>query len=114
MFNAKVAGSCTTDALYFATSADGLTWRTYQSPVLRRGAIPEFADIVYRATFAYEEKRDVVSIWHSGARSTSGVYEWHAAFERLRRADLLDLVNRRDAAVRLPSSAPPLTNATAP
>src|SRR4030095_11135029 len=27
MFNGKVAGSCTTDALYLATSPDGITWR---------------------------------------------------------------------------------------
>jgi hypothetical protein len=114
LFNAKVAGSCNTDALYLATSADGLTWRTYPSPVLRRGAIPEFADIVYRATFAYDADRDVISIWHSGARFVSMAYEWHAAFERIRRPDLLDEVNRADAAVRVPSFAPPLTNATAP
>ena len=70
MFNGKVAGSCTTDALYIATSADGVAWRTYRSPVLRRGSIPELADVVYRATFAYEADRDLVSIWHSGAMFT--------------------------------------------
>ena len=87
MFNGKVAGSCTTNALYLATSPDGLTWRTYRSPVLRRGAIPEFADVVYRATFSYEADRDLVSIWYSGARSNARVYEWRAAFERRRRDD---------------------------
>ena len=114
MFNGKVAGSCTTSALYLATSADGMTWRTYGSPVLRRGAIPEFADVVYRATFAYEADRDLVSIWHSGARSTPRGYEWRAAFERRRRIDLFSGVDRADAAYVAESSAPPLTNATAP
>lgn len=114
LFNAKFAGSCTTDVLYFATSPDGLTWRTYRSPVIRRGAIPEFTDVVYRATFAYDEKRDAISIWHSGARSTFAGYEWHAAFERLRRADLMGRVDRPDVASWSPSGAPPLTNATAP
>lgn len=113
MFNAKQPGSCSTAALYFATSPDGLTWRTYPSPVLRRGAIPEFSEIVYRATFAYDARRDAVSIWHSGARFATR-YQWHAAFERMRRGDLIDRVTRPDAAVRVPSSAPPLTNATAP
>jgi hypothetical protein len=113
MFNAKQTGSCTTEALYLATSPDGLTWRTYQAPVLRRGAIPEFSEVVYRATFAYDSLRDAVSIWHSGARFAMR-YEWHAAFERMRRGDLIGRVNRPDAAVRVPSSAPPLTNATAP
>jgi hypothetical protein len=54
MYNGKVAGSCTTEALFLATSADGVTWKTFASPVLRRGAIPELADVVYRATFAYD------------------------------------------------------------
>jgi hypothetical protein len=114
MFNGKVAGSCTTDALFIATSADGLTWRTYRSPVLRRGAIPELADVVYRATFAYDADRDLVSLWHSGARFTTRGYEWHAAFERRSRAELFDAVGRLDAAFASSSTAPPLTNATAP
>ena len=114
LYNGKVAGSCTTEALYIATSADGITWKTYRSPILRRGAIPEFADVVYRATFAYDPQRDVVSLWHSGARFTSRGYEWHAAFERRRRAELFEDGARMNAIVAAPSSAPPLTNATAP
>ena len=114
LFNGKVAGSCTTEALYVATSGDGITWRTYQSPVLRRGAIPEFEDVVYRSTFAYDADRDLVSLWYSGARSTSRGYEWHAAFERRTRTDLFDGVARSDVALIAPSTAPPLTNATAP
>ena len=114
LFNGKVAGSCTTEALYVATSGDGITWRTYQSPVLRRGAIPEFEDVVYRSTFAYDADRDLVSLWYSGARSTSRGYEWHAAFERRTRTELFDGVARSDVALIAPSTAPPLTNATAP
>ena len=114
MFNGKVSGSCTTEALYLATSADGLTWRTYPSPVLVRGAIPEFADVVYRASFAYDPERDLVSIWHSGARYASRGYEWHAAFERRRRSVLFETIGRVTAAMIAPSTAPPLTNATAP
>jgi hypothetical protein len=115
MYNGKTAGSCTTDALYVATSADGVNWRTFRSPVLRRGAIPEFADVVYRSTFAYDAGRDLVSLWYSGARSTSRGYEWRAAFERRRASELFESVARIDAAAFLvPTSAPPLTNATAP
>jgi len=114
LFNGKVAGSCTTDALFIATSGDGVTWRTYRSPVLRRGAIPELADIVYRSTFAYDAERDLVSLWYSGARYTTRGYEWHAAFERRGRIDLFDGVTRMNAAAIAPSTAPPLTNATAP
>lgn len=114
LYNGKVAGSCTTEALYIATSPDGVNWRTFRSPVLRRGAIPEFADIVYRATFAYDPERDLVSLWHSGARATSRGYEWHAAFERRPRSDLFDSVARLESAAIIPTSAPPLTNETAP
>ena len=114
LFNGKVSGSCTTNAVYLATSADGVTWRTYPSPVLRRGAIPELADIVYRATFAYDAERDLVSIWHSGARHTTRGYEWHAAFERRRREDLFDAVGRVTSAFSRPTTAPALTNVTAP
>ena len=114
LFNGKLDGSCTTDALYLATSADGVTWKTYAALVLRRGAIPELADIVYRATFSYDPQRDVVSLWHSGARYTSRGYEWHAAFERRRRTDLFEVAARLQAAAVQPPNTPPLTNATAP
>jgi hypothetical protein len=114
LYNAKIAGSCTTDALYLATSADGLTWTTFPSPVLRRGAIPELGDIVYRSTFAYDADRDLVSLWYSGARFTGQGYEWHAAFERRRRVDLFGALDRVMAAATQPATAPPLTNATAP
>jgi len=114
LFNGKVSGSCTTDALYLGTSADGVTWRTYPAPVLTRGAIPELADVVYRATFAYDSERDLVSLWHSGARHTARGYEWHAAFERRRREDLFDAIGRVTTAFIGPTTAPPLTNETAP
>ena len=114
LFNGKLSGSCTTDALYLATSADGVAWKTYAAPILRRGAIPELADIVYRATFSYDPQRDVVSLWHSGARYTTGGYEWHAAFERRPRADLFEAAARLQAAASKPPTTPPLTNATAP
>jgi hypothetical protein len=114
LFNGKTAGSCTTEALFLATSADGVKWKTYPAPVLRRGAIPELADIVYRATFSYDPQRDVVSLWHSGARYTSRGYEWHAAFERRPRADLFQDAARLQVTFAQASSAPPLTNATAP
>jgi hypothetical protein len=55
-----------------------------------------------------------VSIWYSGARSTTRGYEWHAAFERRRRDDVFAAVGRADNAYIAASTAPPLTNETAP
>ena len=88
VYNVKTAGSCTTPALYLATSADGVTWTTYPAPVLARGAIAEFANVVYRSTFAYDPTSDVVTFWYSGAAYTGSGWVWRAAEQRRRRADL--------------------------
>jgi len=114
VFNGKVRGSCTTQALYLATSTDGMAWRTFPSPVLRSGAIPELADIVYRATFAYEAERDLVALWHSGARYRSGGYEWRAAYERRRRSELFEAAARAEPAFIARVPRVELDNSTAP
>ena len=88
LYNVKTAGSCTTPAVYLATSADGLHWTTYPSPVLVRDAIPEFAHVVYRSTFAYDATRDEVTLWYSGARWTGTAWIWRAAIQRRSRAAL--------------------------
>lgn len=112
---AKTPGSCTTAELLLATSADGEIWHTYPAPVLRRGALVEFSDIVYRSTLSYDAESDLVSLWYSGARYVSSQYEWRVAYERRRRADLFaDISNRLGAAALGDSRGPPLTNKTAP
>ena len=72
------------------------------------------ADYAWRHYGKTPTQRDLVSIVHSGARYVSRGYEWHAAFERRRRTDLLEQIGRLNAAMVTPSTAPPLTNATAP
>ncbi|HEX5632575.1 MAG TPA: hypothetical protein VFX50_05080, partial [Gemmatimonadales bacterium] len=94
LYNGKTPGSCTTPALFLATSADGVTWTTYPSPVLARGTLPAFADIVYRATFQYDATSDVVTLWHSGARYEGGRYVWSSAVEARRRDALFGLLNQ--------------------
>jgi hypothetical protein len=88
VFNVKTAGSCTTPALYFASSADGVSWVTYPSPVLARGAIPEFSDIIYRSTFAYDSTAGVIDFWYSGAHYGADRYVWHSAYQRRFRANV--------------------------
>ncbi len=92
-FNAKTPGSCATPALFLATSEDGVVWTTYPSPVLARGSYPEFADIVYRATFHYDAASDVVTLWHSGARYEAGGYVWRSLVEARTRTDLFGSVS---------------------
>jgi hypothetical protein len=74
VYNVKQGGSCTTATLHFATSKDGLTWTPAQSPVLNRGVIAAFNDIVYRAATYYDAANGVITLWYSGARFENGVY----------------------------------------
>jgi hypothetical protein len=115
VYNVKVAGSCTTAALHFATSTDGLAWNPASSPVLVRGEIPAFADIVYRAAISYDPATELTTLFYSGARFEHGGYTWRVATEQL----ALDAFLRRLAAVTpgegtSVTGSPPLTDATAP
>jgi hypothetical protein len=100
VYNVKTPeSSCTTPALYLATSADGVTWTTYPSPVLTRGDIPALGDIVYRSTFRYRPETDAVTFWFSGARYVDTRYVWASVVQRRQRADLLASI------ARIPTSA---------
>jgi hypothetical protein len=115
LYNGKTAGSCTTPALFLATSTDGETWRTFPSPVLARGAIREFEDIVYRSTFAYDPSDDAISLWYSGARYESPNYVWRSAYERRARSAVFDAValppNKTLIAAAARRDIPPLLDA---
>jgi hypothetical protein len=93
LYNVKTAGSCATPALYLATSRDGKTWMTYPWPVLMRGTVPEFSEIVYRSTFAYDSATDVVRLWYSGARYDQG-WVWSSAFQERSRSELFASIMR--------------------
>lgn len=93
MYNVKTAGTCTTAAVYLATSSDGVHWTTHPSPVLARGVIPELQDVIYRSTFAYDDASQSVTIWYSGARYENGTYIWRSAIQRRRVADLLATID---------------------
>ena len=111
LYNTKTPGSCTTSAVYLATSTDGVQWTTYSSPVLARGAIPEFQDVVYRSTFAYDDASDAVTIWYSGARYDAGNYIWRSAVQRRLREDLFATVTAPPARASIQAPArdvPPL------
>jgi hypothetical protein len=89
LFNAKPAFSCTTTRLYLATSRDGVRWTTLPTPILEAGAIPEFAHIVYRATFSYDRHNDAVTFWYSGARYNGSAFVWSSAVQQRNRLDVL-------------------------
>lgn len=113
LYNGKTAGSCTTGALYFARSNDGLEWTTFRAPLLQRGIIPEFQDVVYRSALQYDQVTDEITFWYSGARYEGRSYIWKAATQRLKRSVVFELA---DLVVPLTGKtpSPPLTDATAP
>jgi hypothetical protein len=93
LYNAKTPGACTTGAVYLATSTDGVHWKTYPSPVLAHGAIPELQDVVYRSSFTYDESADAITFWYSGARLEGASYLWHSAVQRRLRPDVFATIN---------------------
>jgi hypothetical protein len=91
--------ACTASSLFLATSADGVKWTTYASPVLARGALPQFSANVYRSTFAFEPNGTSLTIWLTGATTVqrgsqlSGpVLRWSAAVWHTQREALLQHV----------------------
>lgn len=88
LYNGKTPESCSTPALFLATSPDGVTWTTFPSPMLTRGELPDLADIVYRSTFTYHPRSDVITFWFSGARYDGSRFVWRTMVQRLRRADV--------------------------
>ena len=119
LFPIKEPGSCTTGSLRLATSGDGVHWQTYPSPVLARGAIPAFHDIVYRASMVHDAASRTMTVYYSGARAISTLFAWGLAYEELTDSALFARVNAPAAVVAgariLPETrARPLTDATAP
>jgi hypothetical protein len=94
-------GTCATDALYLARSADGMRWTTNPSPLLSRGATDEFRDIVYRSTFAVDPTAQVVQFWFSGASYNGSGYTWGAATEFRRVTDVLNEVEQPPSATKV-------------
>lgn len=98
LFPVKRPGGCATEQLFLATSRDGTTWVTLPTPVLRAGAIKEFADVVYRSTFRYDPKDETVTLWYSGARTDGVDFIWSIAVQQRARAELFATLSRASTA----------------
>lgn len=119
VYPVKQSGSCTTDRLRFATSADGVHWSSYPSPLLMRGASDGLRDVVYRSTIDFDATTGVVSVWYSGAKYENGGYSWHLAWERMQSDALFARVAApmsvaARSAITQSAKPPALTNETAP
>jgi hypothetical protein len=91
IYNVKLPGSCATPAVFLATSPDGVNWTARDEPLLAKGSIPAFADVVYRSTFSYDPLSDAIVFWYSGARYTGSGYIWSAAVQRRAREEVFRL-----------------------
>ncbi len=69
--------SCAHDDLFFARSRDGVTWRTYRVPFLRRGSPSWAAASLYRATLVFDAGHDRLRIWFSAVASNGS---WHLGY----------------------------------
>lgn len=113
VYNVKRAGNCNTDLLFMATSRDGINWKTYPSPLLQAGVIPEFKEIVYRSTFAYNPRTDNIRFWFSGAHYEPHGYVWNTVYQKRKRVDVfasIALVPRDKFALKRGHDAPPLVD----
>ena len=110
VYNVKTAGSCTTPAVYLATSPDGVAWRTFPSPLIQRGATDALRDVVYRTTFAYDAATEKIRFWYSGAKFDGGAYVWRTVFQERDRAEVFATIETPSAKTRAApaSTTPPL------
>jgi hypothetical protein len=106
--------ACTSSSLFLATSTDGVNWMTYTSPVLARGAIPQFSTNVYRSTSAFEPSGDDLTLWLTGATTEKAgqhkkppVLRWSAAVWHTHTQALLQHVSTASRAATVgPDSEP--------
>jgi hypothetical protein len=87
-------GSCSESSLYFARSPDGTNWTVSPTPLLGPGVLPKLNDLIYRSTFRYFSKNDMVDVWFSGARLDEAGYHYALATARYPASELLARVER--------------------
>jgi hypothetical protein len=114
IYDVKVPGSCTTAALHYAISTDGLHWTPGSGALLTRGAIVQFSDIVYRGAVDFDAQNNSVTLWYSGARYLNGRYDWRIATETMTLAEFLTRISGPPSAGISLTGGPPLTDADAP
>jgi hypothetical protein len=105
--------ACTASSLFLATSVDGVNWTTYASPVLARGALPQFSANVYRSTFAFEPDGRALTLWLTGATTVkrtdqrnAPVLRWSAAVWHTQAPALLEYVRTERHTLVVPDSEP--------
>ena len=87
LYPAYRRGDCGARELFFATSADGITWRTFPGPMLRHEQQPWTQATLYRGSLLYDRTRDVVRVFLSGADKGP---KWHLGYIEFPYRSLID------------------------
>jgi hypothetical protein len=80
--------TCSHTAVFFARSADGMSWTVSPTPLLGPGEFEPIRDLVYRSTFHYHDGSDAVSVWFSGAKLDGKIFHYAVAAARYSYPDL--------------------------
>ncbi len=67
IYPAYRVGVCGERSLFFARSADGVTWTTYKVPFLHPRDVPWMNTTVYRTTSLYDPTRNLIRLWISAS-----------------------------------------------
>lgn len=70
-------GECGARELFFATSPDGVAWRSFAAPMLRHEGQPWTRATLYRSSLLYDPARDMVRVFLSGADRGP---KWHLGY----------------------------------
>lgn len=95
LYPAYRQGNCGARDLFFATSLDGLTWRTFPVPLLRHEEQNWTRSTLYRGSLLYDQRRDVVRVFLSGADPGP---KWHLGYVEFPYRGLIDRLNVAPAA----------------
>jgi hypothetical protein len=94
---------CAGQDLFFARSADGITWTTYSVPFLRHDAATWTAGSLYRSSVAYDAARDVVQFFVSGSAADK---TWHLGYVDYKLTTFLAALENGHPALGVATAAP--------
>jgi hypothetical protein len=77
--------NCDHTVLFLATSEDGISWKTFQKPILQPGTTWDNLEI-YRSSFLFDADNNMIRVWYS-ASSIQGA--WHVGLTQDDYDDLL-------------------------
>lgn len=85
--------TCRNEELFFARSRDGISWRTYRVPFIRRGDASWTGGRLYRTSVLYLAARNAIRFYVSAAEAGPGT-DWHIGMVEYHLPDFLAALAR--------------------